>query len=51
MAHKKLQSVAQRLAVEHRRNPWMLPGIAVTASLALGTALPDLIELAGRIAR
>ncbi len=39
------------LAAEHRRNQWMLPGVAVTASAALGTILPDLIELAGRIAR
>lgn len=45
------QKVLIWLLAEHRRNPWMLPGVALTASAALGTALPDLIALAGRIAR
>ena len=36
---------------EHRRNPWMLPGVALTASAALGAVLPDLIELVGRLGR
>lgn len=34
------------LRAEHRRNPWMLPGIALTGSAALGTHLSALIELA-----
>lgn len=37
------------LASEHRRNPWMAPGVALSAAAAFGSALPDLIALVGRI--
>jgi len=37
------------LVAEHRAHPWMLPGVALTASAALGTALPDLIAAIHRV--
>jgi len=34
---------------EHRRHPWMLPGVMLTGSAALGFALPDLFDLVARV--
>lgn len=34
---------------EFARHRWIIPGIAIAASAALGSALPDLIALAQRV--
>lgn len=37
------------LAAEHRRCPWVLPGVLVTGSAAFGSALPDIIAAIARV--
>lgn len=32
------------LRSEHRRHPWMAPGVLLTGAAAFGTALPQVLE-------
>lgn len=33
------------LVIEHRRNPWVIPGVMLTGSAALGSSLGDIVAL------
>lgn len=37
------------LRAEFRRHPWMAPGLAITASAALGSAFTDIVAAIARV--
>lgn len=37
------------LRAEHRRHPWMAPGVALTGSAAFGSALPGILNALSRV--
>ena len=38
---------ARWFAEQHRAHPWMLPGLAITASAAIGKGAVDLLSIMG----
>ena len=42
-------AVRRFLAEEHRRHPWMVPGLLLTGSAALGSGLTDIVAFIARV--